>query len=419
MRIAIIGAGGYVGLANAVGFALLGHRVLGIEVHPRKLERLRKGLATFDEPNALLRPIGSGLRDALASGRLEFSADDSDADSAECVMVCVGTPPSPTGDLDFGALFKLMEEHGARWLRAGTPVLIRSTVTPQAVTALEARFKGPLIIHPEFLREGRTLEDFLSPWMLVWGGPRSDLIPDLYPGLPERVPVFEMSRLEASLLKLAWNAFSSLRIAFMLGLSLICDELGCDPAKLQPALAQLPAVFGFPRPGFAFGGPCLPKDTRALSQFASLRQLLSAALAVNDEVFDRLISKLEAGGLSGSDLVGIYGLVFKPGTDDLRESPSLGLISRLRLRGFPNVIAYDPYLDSERLAETLGTALEFDLAPDFRSFLSRKPSAVIFALPPTDQDKAELENFPGLILDPWRTGLIWMVEKYWTWGLRS
>ena len=205
----------------------------------------------------------------------------------------------------------------------------------------------------------------------------------------------------------------------MLGLSLICDKFGCDPAKLQPALAQLPAVFGFPKPGFAFGGPCLPKDTRALSQFAPLRQLLSAALAVNDEVFDRLISKLEAGGLSGSDLVGIYGLVFKPGTDDLRESPSLGLISRLRLRGFPNVIAYDPYLDSERLVETLGGALEFDLVPDFRSLLSRKPGAIIFALPPTDQDKAELENFPGLILDPWRTGLIWMAEKYWTWGLRS
>ena len=355
MKVVIFGAG-YVGCVSAACLAKLGHEIVAVDVNPAKIEALNAGRSPLLE-NGLEDLIVAGVRSKRLSGTCDSSKQVLDADVA---MICVPTPSSSGGTTDLRPLRRVLEQlsQATRDRDRPLPVAIRSTVRATTLRALAAQIsfpteRLPLVIHPEFLREATAIADFFHPPYLVAGGddPRPvQTVLSLYEGIDARR--FEVDMETASLVKYASNAFHALKIAFANEMATVSDLEGADPLTVMELLRSdtiLNVSAAYLRPGFAFGGSCLPKDLRALVAVgASAHEplpLLSAILPSNQCRIQQ-----------GVDLVlarrpcrlAVVGLSFKSGTDDLRESPYVALAERLLGKGFELRI-YDPDLDPSTL----------------------------------------------------------------------
>jgi UDPglucose 6-dehydrogenase len=350
-RIGIFGAG-WVGLVTGACFAELGHEVVVRDVLPDRIEALQAGRLPLHEP---------GLDELVERNRerLAFTLDVEDVVTAPVMFVCVGTPPTYSGDADLTAVWTVVDELPT--LDERVILVMKSTVpvgTGEKVrTRLDARGLAHVgyVSNPEFLAEGSAVRDFMNPDRVVVGAftaADADAIASLYEPLGAAVVRADVA--SAEMIKLAANAFLMTRISFINEIANVCEATGADVVKVAEGVG-LDHRLGphFLRAGIGWGGSCFPKDGVALKQLASNSgyhfQLLNAVIEVNELQKRRVLGKLEKhlGKLRGKT-VALLGLAFKPNTDDLREAPSLVLASRLLAEG-AEVRAWDPVADASRL----------------------------------------------------------------------
>ncbi len=350
-NLCIVGTG-YVGTANAVGFAELGHHVVGYDVISERVRSLARGVPPYTE-----RDLAGALREQLDAGRLRFTESLKDAIAgAGFIVIAVGTPTAENGAPDLSALAAVSAELSACDL-AGKIVVVRSTVPPGTTLALQQRFadRAPVIFAPEFLREGMALDDFRAPSRIVIGAldkAAARAFAALHGSMD--CPVFYTSPTEAEVVKGFSNAFLAAKISFANEVANFCDAVGAD------ARAVLAAVGADPRigaaclaPGIGFGGPCLSKDVRSLQhcsqEVGASAEMLGASLRVNESQPNRVIAMLEEelGGIEGST-IGVWGLTFKAGTDDVRNSIAVRIVNELVARG-ARVRAFDPSVSGRHL----------------------------------------------------------------------
>jgi UDPglucose 6-dehydrogenase len=349
----IIGTG-YVGTANAVGFARLGHSVVGYDVLIERVRGLANGIAPYRESG-----LTEALRGQLASGRLHFVESLGEAvASARFIVLAVGTPTRADGSSDLSALDRVVDELLALDLREKI-VVLRSTVPPGTSALLQRRFgETPLIFSPEFLREGFALADFMRPSRTVIGArdrSASREYAALFDGPAH--PIHFTALTDAETIKAFSNAFLATKISFANEVANFCDAVGADaPTVLAGIGADARIGPGCLSPGIGFGGPCLSKDVRALRHRAEAAgvatEILAATLRVNDRQPARVGKMLrqELGGSLDGKRIAVWGLAFKAGTDDIRHSLAIEIVNGLLGEGAA-VRAYDP-----AVADTAGLA---------------------------------------------------------------
>ena len=353
---------GYVGCVTAACFASRGHPVVGVDVDHTKLELMRRGTSPIVEER-----IGDLTKGEVASGRLSVTDEAHQAVlETDITMVCVGTPSTAGGGLSTEYLELVTGEIGAALAhKAGWhTVVYRSTMLPgtceELLMPLLEKASGKragtdfgVCVNPEFLREGTSVRDFFDPPKTVVGQSDSrsgDLVAALYEGLPG--PVFRVSLGVAEMTKYVDNSFHALKVDFGNEIGAICASLGVDShAVMDVFLAdtKLNLSPAYLRPGFAFGGSCLPKDVRALTYAARRHDVevpvLSHVLSSNETHLRRAVDMVIR---LGKRKVAVFGLSFKSGTDDLRESPLVELTERLIGKGC-DVRIYDPNVALSRL----------------------------------------------------------------------
>src|SRR5438132_6826453 len=344
---------GYVGLVTGACFADLGHEVVVRDILPERIEELRAGRVPIHEP---------GLEELLAANaeRLSFTLDVDEAlDGAEFAFVAVGTPPTYSGDADLSAVWTVVDSLPK--LEQGLTLVMKSTVpvgTGDKVLAnLEVRGLTHVayVSNPEFLAEGSAVRDFQHPDRVVIGAfepEHAARVASLYGSLETTVVTTDVA--SAEMIKLASNAFLTTRISFINEIANVCELVGADVMDVARGIG-LDHRLGshFLRAGVGWGGSCFGKDVSALKQLAGNSgyhfQLLSAVIEVNELQKRRLVAKLEKHlGKLRDRCIAVLGLAFKPGTDDLRDAPSLVLASRLLAEG-ADVRAWDPVADAGQL----------------------------------------------------------------------
>lgn len=354
MRIAIFGLG-YVGSVSAACLAAAGHDVVGVDVDGRKLAMVREGRSPINEP---------GLDDLLgrmvAAGRITVTDDTAAAvQTSELSLICVGTPSRRNGSLDSSFLERVIEQIGAALVAAGQyhVIAVRSTLLPgvlrNRLVPLLERTSGRqvgagigLCVNPEFLREGSAIRDFEHPPFTVIGefdARAGDVLLSAYSHLPSAVHRLRPD--EASMVKYASNNFHAIKVAFANEIGAVSERLGVDGQRVMQVFCEdreLNISPRYLRPGFGFGGSCLPKDLRAINYVAKELDvhtpLLSNVLASNDAHIQRVVDiVLDA----PKRAVALLGLSFKAGSDDLRESPFVRLAEALIGKGVPLEV-YDP-----------------------------------------------------------------------------
>jgi GDP-mannose 6-dehydrogenase len=362
MRISIFGLG-YVGTVTAACLAARGHTIVGVDVAPAKVETINSSRSPIVEPE-----VEALIADAVAAGRLTATEECAAAVAAtDMALICVGTPSSERGSLDTQYVERVAAEIGAALAacdKRGFLVVVRSTVLPgttlrQIAPCLErasGRAAGAgydLLYHPEFLREGSSVRDFHQPAAIVVGQERpgaAETLLALYEGID--APRFVTGVETAELVKYASNAFHAVKITFANEIGQLCAATGVDSQQLMRifcADTRLNISPAYLRPGFAFGGSCLPKDLRALTYFARHHDvqlpLLESALQSNQLQIEAVLRRIET---HQPRRIGMVGLAFKPHTDDLRESPLVILAERLLGRGYELQI-FDPQVEAARL----------------------------------------------------------------------
>lgn len=354
-RIAVLGLG-YVGGVTAACLARLGHKVCGVDRDEFKVRSILAGAAPFYEPG-----LAEIVRDTVAAGSLTASASLAEGlSNAETVLICVGTPSARNGSLDLEQLRRVVEEIGA--LLASNPrpltIAVRSTVYPgtceEVVLRPLARYKGLAVVsNPEFLREGCAVTDFMEPSLVVVGGSDREAVArvaGIYAALPAAPCLVSLRA--AELIKYASNAFHAVKITFANEIGTLAATLGIDGAEVMDTFCRdtvLNISRAYLKPGFAFGGSCLPKDLRALVYRASRLDLklplLESVLPSNERHLERSLQVM-------MDLparrLGVFGLAFKENTDDLRESPVVILLEQLIGKG-RNVRVFDPHIMPDRI----------------------------------------------------------------------
>lgn len=353
-RIAVIGAG-YIGLPTAAGFADLGYDVSCVDTNPEKLARLAAGIVDLLEPD-LQELVQRGLR----TRRLRFGNDAIDAArEASIVFICVPTPQSSDGSADISFVNAVVSSIASA-IRSGTIVVTRSTVpvgTADRLRTIVARDDVHIASNPEFLREGSAVSDFFHPDRILIGvseavvGRRLGELYDVF-----GAPVIITDIATAELTKHAANAFLATRLSFVNAMANICEAAGADVHRMMSVLGLDPRIGPkFLSAGPGWGGSCLPKDTRALAYEA--RRLgepfeqLEATVATNEQQFDRVVRRLarHLGGDCAGKRIAVWGMAFKAGTSDLRDSPSVAVCRRL-LNAGASISAYDPAVDSTSAA---------------------------------------------------------------------
>jgi UDPglucose 6-dehydrogenase len=348
VKVAVFGAG-YVGLVTGACLAELGHDVVVRDVVEAKIDALREGRVPIHEP---------GLDEILArnSERIRFTTDVAEAvDGADVVYVAVGTPPTYSGDADLSAVWTVVDELpdvGRRIV-----IAMKSTVPVGTGRAVRHRLDDRglenvgYVSNPEFTAEGTAVRDFMEPDRIVIGAfdaADGDVIESLHTGID--APIVRCDVPSAEMVKLAANAALVTRISFINEIANVCEATGADVTTVAEGIG-LDRRIGpsFLRAGIGYGGSCFPKDSLALKQLAANSgynfQLLNAVIEVNELQKRRVVGKLERriGPLRGKRIA-LLGLAFKPGTDDMREAPSLVLAGRLLSEG-AEVTAWDPVAD--------------------------------------------------------------------------
>ena len=385
-RISIFGLG-YVGSVTAGCLARKGHRVIGVDVNPDKVEALAAGRAPVLEPG-----LDECLEHARRNATISATTDPATAiEGTDVSFICVGTPSRPNGKLDVDVIATVCRQIGAALAAKRRPhtVVVRSTVLPGTAESLaipeierggggRAGVDFHVCSNPEFLREGTAVSDFMEPSMTVIGcdGPEAAAaLLAIYEWAPGEI--FTTSIRTAEMIKYASNAFHAVKIAFANEIGTLCKTLDVDAEEMTRVFlsdTRLNVSSAYLRPGFAFGGSCLPKDLRAIGYRAKeldlALPLLDSVLPSNDRHLDRAVELVLA---PNRNPIALLGLSFKPGTDDLRESPQIQLVKRLLGEG-REVRIWDPHVSLGRLIgsnrafieETIphiGSLLRDDLEP--------------------------------------------------------
>jgi GDP-mannose 6-dehydrogenase len=353
---------GYVGCVSAACFAKEGHAVIGVDVNPAKVGMINDGKSTIVEAG-----IGELVRDMRATGRLRATTSPHEAVLASSVsLICVGTPSRPNGSIDLTYVERVCEQIGEALREKADrhTIVIRSTVMPGTIDgvvipALErgsgkrAGVDFAVCSNPEFLREGTSIKDFYDPPFTLIGAhdpAQAEPLKALYAGI--KAPVHVTAVRVAEMVKYVCNCFHGLKVGFANEVGNVCKALGVDSHEVMRLFCEdrkLNISTAYLKPGFAFGGSCLPKDLRAITYKARTLDVetpvLSALLESNRKQVQRAYDMVLA---TGHRRVGVLGLAFKAGTDDLRESPMVSLIEMLIGKGLQLSI-YDRDVSSANL----------------------------------------------------------------------
>jgi len=396
-RIAVFGIG-YVGVVSAACLARDGHTVVAVDVDPGKVAAINAGVSPIVEHG-----LHGLIAEVVAAGRLTATLDAGTAvQGCDASFVCVGTPSAPDGSIGLGYV-----EAVCRSIAAALPgttgfhsVIVRSTIVPgtmeatcvpllEAVSGLKAGQDFGVGYYPEFLRESTAIQDYYDPGLIVFGAldPKTtELLTDLNKDLP--CPVHVVDLRAAEMIKYTSNAWRAVKVTFANEIGNIAKACGLDGQQVMKILCSDHKVSMSPyfmRPGFAFGGSCLPKDVRALRSIAAdikvASPLLDAVLVANAEQINRAERMIRA---SGSTSVGLVGISFKPGTDDMRESPLAELAARLIDQGI-ELTVYDPFVH-EAYANDMSAAgrgndfnidLKHRLVPTIAELLARSEIVLV------------------------------------------
>jgi UDPglucose 6-dehydrogenase len=357
MKIVIVGTG-YVGLVTGACLAEVGTEVICIDLDQKKIDNLKKGIIPIFEPG-----LEAIVTSNFAKGRLSFSTSFADSiKGAEVVFVAVGTPPGEDGSADLKYVLQVADTVGT-YIEDYTIVVTKSTVPvgtakkvksaiAAALAKRNANIEFDVASNPEFLKEGAAVDDFLKPDRIVIGiesDKAKDCLARLYaPFVLNDHPIYFMDIPSAEMTKYAANAMLATKISFMNDIANLCELVGADVNAVRKGIGSDPRIGNrFIYPGIGYGGSCFPKDVKALfhtaDEYNYNMRILKAVDEVNDDqkhVLFKKISKHFEGDLKGKTF-GIWGLSFKPNTDDMREAPSLILIDSLLAAGV-KVLAYDP-----------------------------------------------------------------------------
>jgi UDPglucose 6-dehydrogenase len=409
MRIAVVGTG-YVGLVTGTCFADSGNTVTCLDINAAKIERLLRGEIPIYEPGLEEMVV----RNAKA-GRLRFTTDTAAAvGAAQVVFLAVGTPPAADGSADLSALWSVVDSI-APHLGPQAVVVTKSTVPVGTCAGIEARLRERtgrdcrVASNPEFLKEGAAIEDFQKPDRVVVGARSAevaDVLRSLYlPFLRTEHPFLVMSPESSEMTKYVANALLSTKISFINEVANLCERMEADVDDVRRGIGHDSRIgFAFLFPGAGYGGSCFPKDVQALASMARHKGLAPRILAAVHEtnlaqkqvLGEKIVAHF--GGQLAGRRIAVWGLAFKPKTDDIRDAPALDLIDRL-LAGGAAVTVYDPEamenvrgVYGDRLAYAAGSLEALDGAdclaivtewgdfrrPDFDEMARRMRSAVIF-----------------------------------------
>jgi len=352
MNISVVGTG-YVGLVVGACLAETGNQVVGADVDAAKIDGLKQNRLPIYEPG-----LDRLVERNQAAGRLSFTTDVAESiGQGDVVFIAVGTPPDEDGSADLRHVLAVAETIGQHMKRE-TVIVTKSTVPVGTAAKVSecvsrhARFPFHVVSNPEFLKEGAAVDDFMKPDRVVLGAETDharSVMAELYaPFVRTGKPIIFMDIPSAEMTKYAANAMLATRISFMNDIANLCERVGANVDLVRKGIGsddRIGPAFLFPGPGY--GGSCFPKDVKALVKTArdqaSCLRILEAVEAVNDEQKHRMFEKLRQA--LGEDLTGarvaVWGLAFKPNTDDMRDAPSLALIDKLLDAG-ATVAAHDP-----------------------------------------------------------------------------
>ena len=409
MKIAVIGTG-YVGLVTGTCFAETGNTVICVDIDKEKVNKLSKGEMTIYEPG-----LEKLLRRNLREGRLTFTTDLGDSvNDSLLILLALPTPPGEDGSADLSAILKVANDLG-KIIKEYKVIIDKSTVpvgTAEKVRnsiAVNCKSDFDVVSNPEFLREGLAVEDFMKPDRVIIGTSSErakKILTDLYaPFVRQGNPLVFMDERSAELTKYAANSFLATKISFMNEIAILCEKLGADVDMVRRGLGSDDRIGKrFLFPGIGYGGSCFPKDVKALVQSANEVEynfnILKAVMSVNEKQKIYLVPRIKK--YFKDDLknkkITLWGLAFKPNTDDIREAPALAIIEEL-LKGGASVTAFDPeamanvkkllgdkimFADSQYDAikdcDALIVATEWNefRTPDFERMVSLMKNKVIF-----------------------------------------
>jgi UDPglucose 6-dehydrogenase len=366
VKITVMGAG-YVGLTTAACLSHLGYLVRAVDVDPERVELLSDGRSPILEEG-----LAALIQDGLETKRLTFTTDaGSAASGADFVFLCVPTPQGADGAADL-SFVKHASAQIAPYLKTGAVVINKSTVPVGTATAVMVALGRPdtaVVSNPEFLREGHAVQDWLNPDRIVIGSDdpiAAQKVARLYEPLHRPFVITDPASSET--IKYACNAFLAAKVSFVNAIAQLCAAVGADTMDVIRGMSydrRIGADHLAPGPGW--GGSCFPKDTNALINIADAHgydfALLKEVVAANELQFDSVADRVQAaaGGHLQGVTVGAWGLTFKAGTDDLRDSPALAVLRRLRARGAA-LKAYDPSMPDPHDGHLAG--LDIDLCGD-------------------------------------------------------
>ena len=352
MNIAVVGTG-YVGLVTGTCFAETGNQVICVDIDAEKVEKMRNGEVPIYEPH-----LDVLFERNIQAGRLQFTTDLSEAvEPADIIFLALPTPPGEDGSADLSYVLGVADQLG-RMITEYKVIVDKSTVpvgTAEKVTAAvaaHARVEFDVVSNPEFLREGYAVDDFLKPDRVVIGvgsARAEEVMTRLYqPFIRQGNPLIVMDERSAELTKYAANAFLATKITFMNEIANFCEKVGADVDKVRRGIGtdtRIGPRFLFP--GIGYGGSCFPKDVQALHRSGREAghefEILTSVMEVNEAqktvLFDPIRKRFN-GNLNGVR-IGLWGLAFKPETDDIREAPALYMIEKL-LEAGATLCAFDP-----------------------------------------------------------------------------
>jgi GDP-mannose 6-dehydrogenase len=401
LRVAVVGLG-YVGCVTAACLANIGHTVTGIDKDAHKVDSINRRRAPFYEPG-----LDELLRDEGTSSRLTATRSMAEGlEDAEVALLCVGTPSQASGDISLEHLQRVCLEIAALLPARSKPLIVavRSTVFPGSCESLliDVLDRSPLVrivCNPEFLREGSAVQDFLVPSLLVVGGDDPEavaVVSSMYASLPIRPSLVGLRT--AEIIKYACNAFHAVKIGFANEIGTLATQFGVDCEEVMHTLCQdgkLNISSAYLKPGFAFGGSCLPKDLRAIVYRGRRSDLslplLEAVLPSNERHLQRAIGIAQS---LPAERIGVFGLAFKENTDDLRESPVVTLLEQLLAKG-KSLRVYDPHI---QLDSIYGSNLNFLLSalphigrllvPNLRELVSWSDQLIVAQKPSPKDDES-------------------------------
>jgi len=362
MKISILGLG-YVGCVSAACFASYGHQVVAVDINKDKVKTINSGLSPIIEPG--LKEL---VREGWETGKLRATTNTHDAIiHGDVLLVCVGTPSDANGNLNYKYIERVSKDiaHALKSVSDYKVIAVRSTLLPgsieQRVIPLLSDESGKKIgkdfgvaSNPEFLREGSAIKDFNNPPFTLVGAvdeKAGNVLDQLYQGIS--APIYKTDPDTACMIKYACNAFHSLKVVFANEIGLLGKKAGIDSMRVMDIFCQDTSLNISPKylkPGFAFGGSCLPKDLRALlysAKHSDLRLPMLESILPSNRLHIESVADLILRD-SGRSNVGVIGLTFKPGTDDLRESPMVQLVEILHGKGL-TVKIYDSNVSLSKL----------------------------------------------------------------------